>query len=317
MSNCKISVIVPVFNEAKVLPRCIDSLLKQSLKDIEIICINDGSSDNSLTILQDYVARDERFKIISQENQGLSISRNKGMDIACGEYIFFLDSDDYLHPQALEIFYQTAVRSGAPVVVSKSYCKLGKDVVSDALMNTERIRHKICRKPLSGLYRHRLISAVAWNKLYKREALKDFRFIEGIYFEDWPFTACFFSSINNFALINEKVYIYNTSSPSITRSKFTTRKIHDYVVGIRYVYNYFMRLNKTKEWEIVRKNRINTSLKMMLSKISKSTDNLDELERYFKEEYIKLANEHIVYFGDLSLKSKFRLIRLFWHQRHQ
>lgn len=317
MSNCKISVIVPVFNEAKVLPRCMNSLLKQSLKDIEIICIDDGCSDNSLAILQDYAARDERFKIISQENQGLSVSRNKGMDMAHGEYIFFLDSDDYLHPQALEIFYQTAVRSGAPVVVSKSYCKLGKDVVSDALMNTERVRYKICRTPLSGLYRHRLISAVAWNKLYKRESLKDFRFIEGIFFEDWPFTACFFSSINSFALINEKVYIYNTSSPSITRSKFTIRKIHDYVVGIRYVYNYFTRLNKTKEWEIVRKNRINTSLKMMLSKISKSTDNLDELERYFKEEYIKLANEHIVYFGDLSLKSKFRLIRLFWHQRHQ
>ncbi|MBR1841546.1 MAG: glycosyltransferase family 2 protein [Alphaproteobacteria bacterium] len=317
MSNCKISVIVPVFNEAKVLPRCMDSLLKQTLRDMEVICINDGSTDNSLNILQNYATRDARFKIISQENQGLSISRNKGINMAHGEYIFFLDSDDYLHPQALEIFYQTAVKSGAPVVVSKNYCKLGKDVVSSALMNIDNIRYKICKTPLSGLYRHRLISAVAWNKLYKKEALQDFRFIEGIYFEDWPFTACLFSNIKNFALINEKVYVYNTSSPSITRSKFTIRKIHDYIVGIRYVYNYFMRLNKAKEWEIVRKNRINTSIKMMLSKISKSTDNIDELERYFKQEYVKLANEHLVYFGDLSLKSKFRLIRLFWHQRHQ
>lgn len=317
MSNCKISVIVPVFNEAKVLSRCMDSLLKQTFQDIEIICINDGSSDNSLAILQNYADQDSRFKIISQENLGLSVSRNKGIDIARGEYIFFLDSDDYLHPQALEIFYQTAIHSQAPVVVSKSYCKLGKDVVSNALMNTNNIHYKICKSPLSILYRHRLISAVAWNKLYQREALKNFRFIEGIYFEDWPFTACFFSSIKNFALINEKLYIYNTSSPSITRSKFTIRKIHDYIVGIRYVYNYFMRLNKIKEWEIVRKNRINTSLKMMLSKISKSTENMDELESYFKQEYIKLANEHIVFFGDLSLKSKFRLIRLFWHQRHQ
>ena len=317
MSIYKVSVIVPVFNEAKVLARCMESLLKQTLKEIEVICINDGSTDSSLEILQKYASQDYRIKVISQENKGLSASRNKGLDIASGQYIFFLDSDDYLHPQALDIFYQTAIRSGAPVVVSKSYCKLGKDAVSDALINTDHLRYKVCRSPLSGLYRHRLISAVAWNKLYKKDAIKDFRFIEGIYFEDWPFTACFFSSIDSFALINEKVYIYNTSTPSITRSKFTIRKIHDYIVGIRYVYNYFMNLNKVKEWEIVRKNRITTSLKMMLSKISKSTDNLDELERYFKQEYIKLANEHLAYFGDLSLKSKFRLIRLFWHQRHQ
>lgn len=314
--NCAVSVIIPVYNVAKVLPRCLDSVIKQTLQNIEIICINDGSPDDCAHILQNYAQKDNRIKVITQENKGLSATRNQGLDIATGDYIFFVDSDDYLHPQALEIFYKTAVKTKAPVVVSKSYYKLGKDAVSSALFNTDKISYSICKSPLRGLYRHRLISAVAWNKMYKTSALKDFRFIEGIYFEDWPFTACFFSSIDNFALINEKLYIYNTATPSITRSQFTIKKIHDYIVGIRYVYNYFQQKQLKEAWKIVRKNRINISLKMMLSKISKSKENRDELERYFKIEYTKLADEHLIYFSDLTLKSKFRLIRLFWHQRN-
>ena len=314
--NCAVSVIIPIYNVAKLLPRCLDSVTKQTLHNIEIICINDGSQDESAQILEKYAENDSRIKVISQENKGLSNSRNKGLDIAVGEYIFFVDSDDYIHPQTLEIFYQTALKTGAPVVMSKNYCKLGKDVVSAALFNIQNIKASVCKSPLRGLYRHRFVSAVAWNKLYKASALKDFRFIEGIYFEDWPFTACFFSSIDKFALINEKLYMYNTDTPSITRSKFTIRKIHDYIVGIRYVYDYFKQRKQTENWNIVRKHRINTSLKMILSKISKSTENRDELERYFKNEYTKLADEHLIYFGDLSLKSKFRLIRLFWHQRN-
>lgn len=315
-SSYAVSVIIPIYNVAKLLPRCLDSVTKQTLHDIEIICINDGSQDESAHILKQYSEQDARIKIISHENKGLSVSRNEGLDIASGQYIFFVDSDDYLHPQALEIFYNTAIKTQAPVVISRSYCKLGKDVASNALFNIQNITYSICKTPLRGLYRHRLVSAVAWNKLYKKEALDNFRFIEGIYFEDWPFAACFFASIDKFALINEKLYMYNTTTPSITRSQFSIRKIHDYVIGIRYVYNFFKQNNQPKEWEIVRKNRINTSLKMMLSKISKTTENRDELERYFKEEYTKLANEHLIYFSDLSLKSKFRLIRLFWRQRH-
>ena len=116
-------------------------------------------------------------------------------------------------------------------------------------------------------------------------------------------------------MINEKLYYYNTSSPSIIRSSFSIKKILDYISGIRHVYNYFTVKNKIEQWQIVRKKRISLSLKMALSKIFKSSDNKRELEEYFAQEYQKLKNDGIISFWDLTLKSKIRLLRLKWHLR--
>lgn len=311
-----VSIIIPVYNVEQYLQRCLKSVQKQTLTNIEIICINDGSTDNSGNIIQKFASADNRFKVITQENQGLSASRNNGINAASGEYIFFLDSDDYLHPQALEIFYKTALRSNAPVVISKCFEKKHTAALQLKDFTCDTIPYRLCKTPLNDLYKHRFVSAVVWNKLYKTELIKRFHFIEGIYFEDWPFTACIFADISCFALIKEKLYIYNKISPSIVRSQFSTKKIHDYIYGIRYVYNYFRNQGRMKEWEIIRKRRITSSLKMILSKIAKSLENRSELEAYFKQEYTKLAAEKIIFFSELSLKSKFRLLRLMWHQRH-
>ncbi len=106
----KISVIIPVYNVEKYLRECLDSVVNQTLKDIEIICVNDGSPDNSLAILKEYAAKDSRFVIIDQKNQGLSCSRNNAMKIAKGQYFVFLDSDDYLEPNALEVIYNNMAK---------------------------------------------------------------------------------------------------------------------------------------------------------------------------------------------------------------
>lgn len=305
-----ISVVIPIYNVEKFLPRCLDSVIKQTFSNIEIICINDGSTDKSGAVLAKFAANDARFRIITQENQGLSASRNNGLEVASGNYVFFLDADDYLHPQTLEIFYQTALKSECPVVISQDFCKLGKDRLNTKNYQSENVPFEICKKPLPDLYKHRLVSAVVWNKLYRISALRRFRFIEGIYFEDWPFTTCVFSNIDKFALIKEKLYMYNTTSPSIVRSSFSIKKIHDYIRGIRHIYNYFTAQEKAAQWEIVRKKRVSRSLKMVLSKIFKNADNRDDLEAYFKQEYLKLRDEGIISFGDLTFKSKIRLLRL-------
>ncbi len=310
-----ISVIIPIYNADKFLMRCLNSVRNQSFNNIEIICINDGSTDNSAEILAKFAQNDPRFRILTQENHGLSASRNNGMDVASGSYIFFLDADDYLHPQALEIFYKTALKTECPIVISQNVCRLGKDALNQKDYDTDKVNYIVCKKPLEDLYKYRMVSAVAWNKLYKTSILKKFRFIDGIYFEDWPFTTSVFANIDCFALIKEKLYRYNTTSPSIVRSNFSTKKIHDYIHGIRHLYNYFNAQNRTQQWNIVRKIRISQSLKMVLSKISKSQDNKDELEAYFKQEYNKLVNDGVVSFADLGLKSKFRLLRLLWNQR--
>lgn len=312
-----VSVIIPVYNVENFLPRCLDSVMKQSLKEIEIICINDGSTDRSAEILNQYAQKDKRIKVFNQENKGLSATRNYGLEMMRGKYVFFLDSDDYLHPQTLEVFYKAAEQKNVPVVISTKFCRLGKQEPNTKIYAVDEVKCKISKNPLKDLYttKNRYVSAVAWNKLYRADAIKDFRFIEGIYFEDWPWTACLFASIDSFASIDEALYHYNTMSPSIVRSRFSTKKVSDYFTGIRFVYSYFTQHNKMSEWSFVRRKRIAQSLKMLLSKISKSKDNLDELERFFTQEYRTLAHDNIVCFNELSLKSQFRLLRILWHQR--
>ena len=105
MTNPKISVILSAYNEEKFIEKAIESVVNQTLKDIEIIIINDGSTDNTLSIINGYANDDSRIKVIDQENIGLGASRNKGMKIATGEYVTFLDGDDWFREDAFEISY--------------------------------------------------------------------------------------------------------------------------------------------------------------------------------------------------------------------
>ena len=111
-----ISVIIPIYNVEKYLRRCLDSVLNQTFSDWQAICVNDGSPDNSAAILSEYAAKDSRFKIVNKENGGLSDARNAGMQHATGDYILYLDSDDFIHPQTMEIAYYLAQRDGADIV---------------------------------------------------------------------------------------------------------------------------------------------------------------------------------------------------------
>lgn len=125
IDEMKISIIIPVYNVEKYLRECLDSVLNQTLTDIEIICINDGSTDNSLQILEEYAAKDERIKIINQENKGLACARNTGINNATGKYIFFLDSDDYLLPNVISELYDNAQNFDVDILMSK--CKAFAD----------------------------------------------------------------------------------------------------------------------------------------------------------------------------------------------
>lgn len=114
----KVSVVVPVYNSAKYLKECLDSIAGQSFLDWEAVLVDDGSSDESPSILDDYAARDARFKVIHKVNGGVSMARNDGLDAATGDYVLFVDSDDYLAPNALEVAYTTAQNENADVVIT-------------------------------------------------------------------------------------------------------------------------------------------------------------------------------------------------------
>ena len=112
-----VSIIVPVYNVEKYLERCLDSLINQTLKDIEIILVDDGSTDDSGNICDKYAKKDKRIKVIHKENGGLSDARNIGLSIANGRYLQFVDSDDFIHKQMIEILYNTIINNNADISI--------------------------------------------------------------------------------------------------------------------------------------------------------------------------------------------------------
>lgn len=138
----KVSVIMPVYNTEKYLHQCLDSVINQTLKDIEIICVDDGSTDNSLIILQEYAKKDNRIKILTQQNEYAGVARNNGLKIATGEYLSFLDSDDFFELDMLESMYNKAKKDNSDIVICswKSYSDILKEVIRYFRIDKKYIR---------------------------------------------------------------------------------------------------------------------------------------------------------------------------------
>lgn len=235
--NCKISIIVPVFNTGQYLVQCLNSLINQTLKEIEIICVNDGSTDNSLEILQEFAKNDARIKIVTQKNQGQSISRNNAMELAKGEYLGFLDSDDWAQPDMFEKLYNNAKKFDSDIAIcdiqmfdertntyytDKNYKNLNVfdksfDDRSFKIEDTFEFIFQIC--------------VVPWNKIYRRNCLKEnkIKFIEQLNYEDNVFTLETMLSAQSISLIREPLVIYRaTSQTSYSRSNTQDEKKLDF-----------------------------------------------------------------------------------------
>ena len=223
----RVSIVIPVYNVEAYLAQCLDSVLAQGDGDFEAVCVDDGSTDSSPAILRAYAARDRRVRVVTRANGGLSAARNTGLDAAAGEYVMFVDSDDWIPSDAVAKMRAAAEESGLPVVVSNGCAK-------DALAAPRRpsAAWREVRPALPGFVANRRIHSSAWNKLYRRDAIGARRFIEGIFFEDWPFNTVLFADLPAFALVDEPMYVYRTSGASITRSAFTRRKAESYLAGI-------------------------------------------------------------------------------------
>lgn len=223
MSIPKVSVIIPVYNIEKHLRQCLDSVVNQTLPDIEIICIDDGSTDSSLTILNEYLNKDLRIKIIKQQHEGAGAARNKGLSVAQGKYLSFLDSDDFFELDMLEQMYNCADKYNTDIVVCKS--KIfdngnikGQNNIKDCLLPNKEV-FSCSDIPKYAFQFH---MGWCWDKLYRTSFIKE----NGISFQNIKkHNDSFFSHISMifakriYVLNKELVYYRRGVSTSISRMK--------------------------------------------------------------------------------------------------
>ena len=203
-NNIKLSIIIPVYNTENYLEQCLDSIINQSLKEIEIICIDDESKDNSLIILRKYQTKDKRIKVISKKNEGVGPTRNLGIELAKGEYICFIDSDDYVDLKLYEIAYKTAKKFNADLVAFRWHHFVGKiDKFKEKNTNfvpVFDVMEKLWDKA----------SILPWNKIIRREIFKDknVRFFPYDFAEDIFFNYNMYPRIKNISFIDKAFYHY-------------------------------------------------------------------------------------------------------------
>ena len=178
MSNVKVSVIIPVYNVEKYLRECLDSVINQTFKDIEIICVNDGSTDNSLKILKEYEQRDERIVLISQSNKGVSSARNVALECAKGEYVCFMDPDDTVELDLVEKCYKEIIKNDDDIVV------FGMNIIKNGI---KKVRSDMTLLEENAFYTDNIdvifgLSHNVCNKIFKRDFIEKYkiRFIENI-----------------------------------------------------------------------------------------------------------------------------------------
>ena len=241
-----ISLIVPVYNTSNYLLECLESISKQTLKEIEIICINDGSTDNSLNILKDYQKKDKRIIIIDQKNKGLSGARNSGLDIAKGKYIGFIDSD-YINPSMYETMYKAITKYRTDIVICNYHINTNGKITTHSKKKSYLIRNKT--KYIKELLEDNNIQNYVWSRLYKKELFKNIRFAEGKVLEDIYLSSDLLDKINTAYYISKPLYYYRNRENSISKTT-NLNTINDAIFSyykryclINYKYKYLNKIN--------------------------------------------------------------------------
>ncbi len=229
-----ISVILPIYKVESYLKRAVDSVLRQTYVNLEIILVDDGSPDNSPHICDDYAKKDSRIRVIHKENGGLSDARNAGIDLAQGEYVAFLDSDDYIAPQFIDKLYQACIRYDSDIAIcqyeiSKERGNIFENQAQKQLEEKETVQIFSRRELFFQMYEENHSRntdfIVTWNKLYKRTLFNNTCFPKNRIHEDEATTYKIYAECSIGIYLQEKLYVYYQADDSITRQRFGASRL--------------------------------------------------------------------------------------------
>lgn len=301
----KVSIIVPVYNSEKYLKKCLDSLTRQTLKDIEIILVNDGSTDKSLEIINSYL-KDKRIKLFNKENGGQASARNMGLTKATSDYIMFIDSDDYVELDMCEKLYEI-ISKGYNIVCTDYYITNGKDKYSKILDNKLSGEITVKEYIFSG--------AGPCNKIYETAFLKNnnFKFPEGIIYED-------LAIIPALAKYEPKVYYLNTAFLHYVHHEGSTMRVKEYKTKYEDIF---------KASQILYNGLINTKYKAELEYLFiyhllylgslnfyqyEKYKQIDKIANFMRERFPKWSkNKYLV----KNTKKEKLLMTLFYHKKYK
>lgn len=235
--NIKLSIVAAVYNLEKYLPRCLDALVNQTLQEIEIICVNDGSTDSAPQIIEEYQKRyPDKIKVFHKENGGEFTTRNYGLERATGEYVTFVDTDDYVELNWAEKLYNAAKENDADLAV----CGFERiDIKTNKIVATNMTKFGYCVKEIRTNDDYLLfINPSPWNKVYKREKIKDLRFLPFRGFNDTMFLASFYTRMKKIAFVPDVLYHYylRYDSQIHTVNKQDVDNLKKYLLEVKKLY---------------------------------------------------------------------------------
>lgn len=293
-----ISIVVPVYNVEKYLKKCIDSLVSQTLNDIEIILVDDGSEDSSGKICDEYANRDNRIRVIHKKNGGLSDARNAGIQEATGEYIGFIDSDDWVTRDMYRSLYDVAINNDADIV----QCNFIK-----VFSNNEPTYHdnkdieiyegiNILENLLQKKY---IETTVVWNKIYKRDLFEDIRYPVNKIHEDEFTTYKLLYKSKKLVDINETMVFYRQRQGSIMGSQFNVKRL-DIIEALDERIDFFKHLKKYNLYEMTEAILCTTLRGLYVMSYNSQIENKEEIIKYIRKKITKnyknfLSNKYLRY----------------------
>lgn len=272
-NNYKISIIVPVYNSEKDLDKCLKSILSQTLKEIELIIVNDGSKDNSLNIINKYIKLDKRITLINQKNSGAAIARNNAITIAKSDFIAFVDSDDYIEKEMYETMYNEAIKYNVDIVT----CQFRKINSNNTIDYSTTIKNK---ENLENVFLGKVFS-VLWNKIYKKELFVKNRIMidKNIYYEDIGIVYKLYYFTKKIHTIPNVFYNWNNREGSATES-FSTKHIKSMFYILNDMHDFMLEYKPCSFELFIQKYCFN--INFLFNRVLHFSENLKEAKKLYK-----------------------------------